>query len=397
MKKILIFLLFASLFYSCNKSQNLDNDSIKFWHFWSEPHQVKVLDSLIDEFTKQTGIEIEVTQLSWNNGKSKLIAAFNSETPPDVLELGSDWVAQFSASNVLAEFKSNELDNFIDFSKEPSMWKNNFYALPWIVDTRVLFVNMDILKKNNIDSIPNSWEEIIKISSKITDKENQIYSIGVNGPDKNRLYKKAITYIWSSDADWELNQINSKENEYALELYKKSAENGIVEIQRNLDRMFIQGKIAFTISGAWLINMLKKDNPNLNYKLIEIPSTNKSKGISFAGGEYIAVSKSSKKLIEAKKFVKWLCDGKNTIEFCKKIPEGGFPADKNYFKDDFFKSNPEKMVFANQLLNSKMTPVHPKWLEIQDILEETYERVLYNYSSPKDALKLAKRKMAVID
>ncbi len=397
MKIIAIFIVLILLFSSCNKIKEFqEGNEIEFWHFWSEPNQAKVIDSLIKEFEKQTNIKVNVTQLSWSNGKSKLIAAFNSNTPPDVLELGSDWVAQFSASNVLAEFNENELGYFIEFSKSPSMWDNRYYALPWIVDTRVLFVNADILKKSNVEIIPHTWEEIISISSKINDRNNEVYAIGVNGPDKNRLYKKAITYIWSANADWKYDEISSKENEYALNLYKQSAQNGIVEIQRNLDRLFIQGKLAFTISGAWLINMIKKDNPKLNYKITEIPNTKFHKGISFAGGEYIAVSKSSKNVSDAKKFALWLTDGKNTIEFCKKVPEGGFPADKRYFQDDFFKANSEKMVFAQQLLNSRMTPVHPKWLEIQDILEETYERVLYNYNTPKEALNLAKRKLSVI-
>lgn len=396
MKIITIFII-SIIFFSCNKIKKTQEiNEIEFWHFWSEPNQTKVIDSLINEFEKQTKIKVNVTQLSWSNGKSKLIAAFNSNTPPDVLELGSDWVAQFSASDVLVEFSDDELERYIEFSKSPSTWKNKYYALPWIVDTRVLFVNMDILRQCKIDKIPSKWEEIIAISSNINNRNNGEYSIGVNGPDKNRLYKKAITYIWSSNADWEYNEITSKENEYALDLYKLSAKNGVVEIQRNLDRMFIQGKLAFTISGSWLINMLKKDNSNLNYKVVKVPGTKYNKGISFAGGEYIAVSKSSKKLNNAKKFALWLTNGKNTIEFCKKVPEGGFPADKYYFQEEYFQSDSIKMIFANQLLDSKMTPVHPKWLEIQDILEETYERVLYNYNTPKEALDLAKRKLSVI-
>lgn len=394
--KIIWIILIANISISCNKNEENKSDAIRFWHFWSEPYQAVVMDSLILEFEKETKIKIEVSQLSWNNGKSKLIAAFNSGNPPDVLELGSDWVAQFSASDVLAEFNSNEIDNFTEFSKAPSYWNNKVYALPWIVDTRVLFVNLDLLKENNIDSIPNTLEGILDLSKQIQNKNNETYGISVNGPDKNRLYKKAMTYIWSSGGEWTIDNLLSKNNLYAINLYKKSVEVGILENQRNLDRMFIQGKIGFHISGAWLLNMIKKENPNLKYKLIKFPKTKFSDGYSFAGGEYMAVSKSSSNKEKAKLFVKWLCNGKITIEFCKKVPEGGFPADKKYFDNEYFKSNPEKMVFVEQLKYSKMTPVHPKWLEIQDILEETFERVLYDYNSPKEAIELAKKKMKVV-
>jgi multiple sugar transport system substrate-binding protein len=397
MKKLIWIFIIANITISCNKSENIISEHITFWHFWSEPYQAKVIDSLVNEFEKQTKIKVEISQLSWNNGKSKLIAAFNSGNPPDVLELGSDWVAQFSGSNVLAKFESSSLDNFTDFSKSPSYWENQVYALPWIVDTRVIFVNLELLNQANITELPNTFEEMLEMSKKITDKEKEVYGISVNGPDKNRLYKKAMTYIWSSNGEWVLPEIDSKENIYALQLYKLSSNYGIVENQRNLDRMFLQGNIGFHISGAWLLNMLEKENPNLKYKLMLIPDTKIGKGTSFAGGEYLAVSKSSNKLENAQKFVKWLTNGKNTLEFCKKIPEGGFPADKNYFADSYFLTNPKKMIFAEQLKNSKMTPVHPKWLEIQDILEETYERVIYDYNTPKSALELAKRKMKVVE
>lgn len=396
MKKLIWIFIIANISISCNKSELKNDNVIKFWHFWSEPYQAKVIDSLVNEFEKQTNIKVEISQLSWNNGKSKLIAAFNSGTPPDVLELGSDWVAQFSASDVLAEFQQKDINNFTEFSQAPSFWENKIYALPWIVDTRVMFINMDLVKIYISDSLPNSWEEIIKIAKQIQNPKKEIYGMSINGPDKNRLYKKAMTYIWSAGGEWELDNLLSQNNIYALDLYRKSVNVGIVENQRNIDRMFLQGKIGFHISGAWLLNMIKKENPNLNYKLSLVPGMNNQSGYSFAGGEYMAVSKSSKNKDKAIQFVNWLCNGKNTLEFCKLIPEGGFPADKNYFNDDFFKSNPEKMKFAEQLIHSKMTPVHPKWLEIQDVLEETYERVIYDYSTPEEALKLAKKKMTVI-
>jgi len=395
MKKLIWIFIIANISISCNKSELKNDNVIKFWHFWSEPYQAKVIDSLISEFEKETNIKVEISQLSWNNGKSKLIAAFNSGTPPDVLELGSDWVAQFSASDVLAEFPKKDIEIFTEFSTAPSYWDNKIFALPWIVDTRVLFINTDLLNKVDA-SIPNSWEELLDIAKEIQDPKNEIYGMSINGPDKNRLYKKAMTYIWSAGGEWQYENLTSAENQYALTMYKKSVNVGIVENQRNIDRMFLQGKIGFHISGAWLLNMIKKENPTLNYQLSLIPGMNKQIGYSFAGGEYISVSKSSKNKDKAIQFVNWLCNGKNTLEFCKKIPEGGFPADKNYFNDDFFKSNPEKMLFAEQLVNSKMTPVHPKWLEIQDVLEETFERVIYDYDNPIDALKLAKKKIAVI-
>ena len=78
-----------------------DPHVIRFWHFWSEPGQKKALEALVREFEQTRNVTVELTELSWNDGKMKLQAAFNSGAPPDVIELGSDWVAQFSSSGVL--------------------------------------------------------------------------------------------------------------------------------------------------------------------------------------------------------------------------------------------------------------------------------------------------------
>ena len=126
--------------------------------------------------------------MSWNDGKTKLFTAFNSGIGPDALELGSDWVSQFSSSGVLSEIPDSlaKMDSYLDFAKAPSFWNNKIYALPWLVDTRMLFVNKDI-----IANTPDSWEEILDIlinKNIYSNKKSGIYLIGQNGPDANRLY-----------------------------------------------------------------------------------------------------------------------------------------------------------------------------------------------------------------
>ena len=87
MNKIFIVLIVAIGFLvGCGEKDKNETKKITFWHFWSEPYQRTVVDSLVKEFEKQEKVEVEVTELSWGDGKVKLLAAFNSNTAPDVLE-----------------------------------------------------------------------------------------------------------------------------------------------------------------------------------------------------------------------------------------------------------------------------------------------------------------------
>lgn len=407
MKLILQFVLKILFIFSLILIQNCGNsqDSAKkitFWHFWSEPNQKNVLDSIINVFEKENNCVVEVTELSWNDGKTKLMAAFNSETAPDVLELGSDWVAQFSSAGVLKELKRDSMNfiNYIDFSQLPSLWNGKLYAMPWIVDTRVLFYNKEILKKANLPTEPpESFNTILNQAPKINSLKD-IYAFGANGNDAHRLYKKIVTFFWTNGGDVidsEGNPVlDSPQNIEALNLYVLLTKNGYLETQRQIDAAFAQGKIAYWISGAWLLDKIQNENPALDYDVALIPKINGKQGISFAGGEYIAISAKTKKSELANKFVKFLTNGKNAIEFCKKIPEAGFPADKQYYKDPFYQKFPKRMVFAEQLKSAKMTPVIPKWLDIEELLEDAVIKSVYGEMSPSQALQLAQSKALLL-
>jgi ABC-type glycerol-3-phosphate transport system substrate-binding protein len=390
------------LILSCDNSKKDSvniNKKIVFWHFWSEPNQLKIIKDLITKFEKENNCKVETVELSWNDGKTKLFAAFNSGTAPDVLELGSDWVAQFSSVGVLKEFnpKNMNFDKYIEFSREPSMYKGKLYAMPWIVDTRVLFYNKDLMKKAKIgDAPPATFQELHEYSEKISNIEGY-YGFGANGSDVHRLYKKIVTMFWTYGGDL-LDKngkpvINSANNVKALEMYVELSREGMIETQRQIDAAFVEGKVGFWISGGWLLEKIKAENPNLNFDVALIPGVDKNKGISFAGGEYLASNAKTKSPELSEKFIQYMTDGKNSIEFCKQIIEAGFPADKNHYKDTFYLSYPKRLVFAEQLNSSKMTPVHPKWLDIESILEEAAVEALYGRKSSQGALDDAQLKI----
>jgi len=397
MKRILIVFIASFLLFSCSK--NNENNTIKFWHFWSEPNQKQALLELISQFEKKYNCKVELTELSWNDGKTKLIAAFNSGTAPDVLELGSDWVAQFSSSNVLKSLNADSfsIDKFIPFSTEPSYWNNNLYAIPWVVDTRVLFFNRELLNKAGRDGNPPATMSELLEMARAVHLGNDIYGFGANGADPHRLYKKILTFFWTFGGDiFSKNGeliLASPQNASALSFYKELSKFGMIETQRQLDAAFVQGNIAFWISGAWLIQKIQNENPKLNYGISSIPAYQNNSGVSFAGGEYLAINNKTKNFSLAAELIKFLTDGKNSVEFCKKVNEAGFPADKNYFKNEALINSESKKAFAEQLMSARMTPVHPHWLEIEEIIENAVVEVLYDKVDAFTALKEAQNQI----
>jgi multiple sugar transport system substrate-binding protein len=389
---------------SCGQNGGNDVDStIRFWHFWSEPGQRAVLERLIARFEDSLGVTVELTELSWNDGKAKLQAAFNSGTPPDVVELGSDWVAQFSSAGVLLELPVTEpyVGRFVPYAIAPAMWNGKLYALPWTIDTRVLFVNRDILKKAGWKGALDTWDQVYEASESVAAIGG--YGYGANGADAHRLYKKILPMYWTYEAEnaqregRPFNDMVDKDGhvtfanaswKQAFEQYAKLARTGFIETQRQLDAAFVQGKVAFWNSGSWLLKRIR-ETKDLHVDALPMPSAGKLQGISFAGGEYLAVASKTRNSQRSRDLVEYLTSALTALEMCKGVPEAGFPADRTTYQDASLLSDGMKSVFAGQLEHARMTPVHPRWLDIESILEDALIKVLLGEAEVDSALKEA--------
>src|SRR3989338_8036555 len=132
--------------------------------FWELSVGEELMRSLLDRFERQNpGVKVRFQQLSWDFGLDKVITSIAAGNPPDVIELGTDWVPQFSSSGVLSDL-TEELaplkDKFLLWDTVP--YKNRLYGMPWLAGTRILFYNRELFAKAglNPDKPPATWKEL---------------------------------------------------------------------------------------------------------------------------------------------------------------------------------------------------------------------------------------------
>lgn len=388
---------------SCGESSD-DNVSgkttITFWHFQSEPGQKKALEARIAEFEKtNSDIHVELQDLTWKQGREKLMAAFSSGQAPDVVELGSDWVAQYSAAGVLADqgtMKGDSLGRFAAHLTTPGRWKEGVYAWPWTSDTRVLFVNTGLLASAGIDTSATDtlWSDVLVKAERLL-KPPSVFGFGANGSDRHRLYKKILPFFWSNGGELLSADgrpvINSPANVAALSIYVDLSRAGFVDNQMGLDQMFVAGKIGYWISGPWLVDRIAKENPGLRYRVELIPGFAGRPAESFAGGEYLAISAQSKSKEAGKRLITFLTSPAQALQFAKDLPGGTTPADLRVASDPFLQSAARR-IFTRQLQSARMTPVHPKWLELEEIIEYEIAAAIIGEKTPQEALDAAQVK-----
>ncbi len=396
------FLILASITFlaACtSKAPTDDRIILTWWQFWAEPYQKPVVRQLIDEFERlHPKVKIEMTELTWSSGHDKIVAAFAAGRAPDVVELGSDWVYEFASRRVLADVTSFATAIKNDFlGWESCQFDGRIYAFPWMLGSRAIFYNKDIVKNDSV----RTWDDLLAEVIKAHRPELGIYGFGNTKNEPHQLYKKVLPFFWTNagdvlSPDMDRSVINSNENVEAFDFYLQLCRFGLLESQKNLDDKFVEGRIGFVFSGGWLIKKINDQNHNLDYGVILFPQKSISKpSFSFYGGEYLAINSQTARTDIAVEFIRFLTDKNRSLKLCS-VSKVTLPAAISIHNDTYFNANENERILADQLISSRPSPIHPQWVKIESVIEDEVEQAIYGRKTAKQALDSAHERIQAL-
>ncbi len=388
MKRVLtIFIIAFCISISCAHRQ--ERQALEFWHFWTDPQAKPVIEQVVKVFERENpGWKVNLTGLTWADGHQKIVVAFGADKPPDLLELGSDWIAEFAFTGALADLNYDTSGMLL---VNNAVLNGRIYGRPWFVDSRVLYYNLDLFDKASVKP-PADWNELEQACAAINGLGEGISGFGANSNEPHRLYKKFLPFLWSSGGDITCGSdicLDTKPMHKSLEYYARLARAGRIDSQKNLEDAFVGGKIGVIISGGWLLQRLVKLNPPFEFRLAEmIPEEKNRIGISFAGGEFLVIPAKSANKEMALKLMELLAEKKYSQMLCDSVGFG-FPPYRFFAPTDT-----NKMVLFNQLQNCRIASLHPQWVYIEQIIEDMVEAVMLGEISPAQAIAAAQKKIA---
>jgi multiple sugar transport system permease protein len=358
------------------------DQELVFWNFWDP----KFILPVIDEFERNhPGIRIRNEQLNWGNGLDKIVIALADHRGPDICELGSTWTGKFMTGDVLADLT----EHLKEFRDEYLMWapaekSGRIIGLPWLVGTRVLFFNRQLFRSAGLDpnSPPQTWAELLLAARRIHRPEEGIFGFGINAGEGHILYKKVFPFIWGAGGKildesgiW---AFDSPATRSALHLFRDLSECGLREKQDILDEAFKKGKLGMEVSGSWNFARFPREAPDLDFgvTLIPRPAPEKGESRSFLGGQVLVVFRHCPNVAAAARFIRHLTLARNTLPISREALVS-FPAHKAAYHDPFFSSDPRFSVFLEQMKTAVHPPVHPLWIEMERIINNTLERVMH--------------------
>ena len=386
--------------------------TLEWWQFWTDPEIRPTIAAMVTEFERQNpDVKVNLTDLTWANGHEKIAIAFASNAAPDVVELGSDWIAQFASAGRLADLTEHVAGQNVRYQGwSMATYNEKVYAKPWILGTRVVFFNRDLLKRAGFpdDYSPLSWSELEQAIKAVSKLGSGVYGWGSNTAEKHRLYKKFMPFFWSAGGhvfsdDNRFCVVSSQRAVEALKFYKKLHDCcGYVADQRGIEDAFLDGKIGFIISGDWLLKRIELERRRINLGTVVIPGPDPNffmggsvlpsvrtaayPGKSFMGGEFLAVNAASANQAAAVKLIDFITSPENQLRFCK-ANRSANPSSRETQQDKYFQSNPHLQNFVIQMNFSTHPPVDPNWVYMEAEIEAAVERVLFENAPPAETLR----------
>lgn len=361
----------------------------------------QAIQTIVDEFEKQNeNISVELVGSTQDN--QRLLTQILSGEAPEVLQLAYREVRSLGAEGAfvdLTEDLSSEKGNYYEQLWQLGSVDDKLYGFPWLGHTIQLVYNKDMFAEAGIEAAPTTWDELYetaKALTKDTDGDGEIdqYGLGLVGRQShditwmvNMFVNQAGATLVEEDADGNYKvALNSPEGKEALEFYKKLVDEVAPADTANKSggevmADFRNEVVAMEFQGPWGVTDIWQNGNPFEVGTAAVPSGAAGKAAEF--GPYmlsIPEGIDAAKEAAAKELIEFLGskEAQEMVMLGEKGEDGNYypfrvPMRKDLADMEYFKENPEFLVFIEGLeYPSISTPVEA-WLQVE---QEVYQSLL---------------------
>ena len=371
MKRKILTAVFAALM-TCAVSLGAlvgcgESDTLSFWAYEpSSAEDIAGLRSLVQEFTDETGVAVNLNLVPKDNYNTAFNTALVGNKRPDVAYLDQPLIADFAADGTLAELSSfytaNGLtgEDFFAGAYDTVEYGTGVYGVPLTMTTTVLFYN-----KEYVSELPASWAEWLALGQNRPADAALFDGIGTGGY-ASWYFQAFLSNVGGSlmDASNETVTFNSDQGVAAAQMLRDMYNLSPANL-RNATNAFGNGNAMFKLGSSSDIENIGNAF-TIDFGVTAFPpQTAGSTSYSNIGGENLVILDGTKKRDDAEALVAFLLREENM----QKIAEytGNFAAVKEYAvvaEDDPYAAM--KQVVLQQLDTAQARPSVAGWLYIND-------------------------------
>ena len=261
-----------------------DGVTLEFQQWWGVELPDGALQEICDDFTEETGINIELLSNPYADTKTQIAAGAAAGTMADVVGLDGSWVYDFGKQESIANLTDLMTDAGYDDSQlsDQIQVDGSTYMIPVVNFAYPLYVNMDILEEAGVSEVPTTWSEFLDACDKITSNTDaSAFAIPLSSEAPNGIQNQFMTWLWASGGamleDGKPNLEGNEDLEKVVDFVKEMKDNGYlsdgVEAMKEQDMVneFENGRLAFMVDAIAHLTLIKKESPDLNFDYAKMP------------------------------------------------------------------------------------------------------------------------------
>ncbi|MEA9987117.1 extracellular solute-binding protein [Subtercola sp. RTI3] len=337
---------------------------------WVMGDSSKKFETLVEPFTKSTGIQVNAVAIPWDSIDQKLTTAVASGNGPDVVQIGVSKIRSFADTGALLNLDQSTLVNYPNLSADKfvagasgdaTAVGGKVVSLPWVSDTRVLFYRSDILTASGISKPPATWDELRADAKTLTARGSGNYGYYI--PQWDSALPVEMTWDQGGNIVDTSGNINFDTTAFhkAVDVYTGLYADGSVPTNSDFDQVqgFTSGTTPMVVSGPYLASAITAASPDLAGKWSAVPLPGADAKTSLLAGSNLGVFAKTANKDGALQLLNYLSDPTTQVSWYKS--DGDLPTVKTALADQTLASDPLFAVYAKQLTDAKLLPLVPNW------------------------------------
>jgi multiple sugar transport system substrate-binding protein len=364
----------------------------------------KVMDEMIDRFTKETGIRIEQQRIQWADLYAKLQVSVPAGEGPDLALIHTVEVPHFASDEVLEAIPDAPLaakgfkpEDYIPATWQGGVYQGKRYAIPLDVPQHLFYMNVKVMKEAGLvgpdgqPKVPGSRDELVAMAKQIAKGDTYGFGIGSGPAGVGRYVWGFHNLMWQNGG-----------NIYAADLKKAAigeaaaveagefwgALHGSLKIappsNANGRDAFLAGKLGMWIAGSWNFTGLR--DAKVDFAVAPVPRLFKQPVVFTIPHQYTFPR--PKALDAAKReaawtHIRWMTD--NVADWT--LRAGQVSASRKAHSDPRLTADPVLKTLFSQAPNWQAGQATPKWVAAENLTRPVMEIVYIGSKPAKTAME----------
>jgi len=352
------------------------------------------------------GIKVNLEFVPYEALHDKIVAAQGAGASGyDSVLIDVIWPAEFAKNgfvlDVTSRIPADETAKIFDGAWSTVEYEGKRWGMPWILDTKYLFYNKEMLEKAGIAAPPKTWEELTKQAKILKDKGIVKFPIVWSWAQAEAIicdYATLVDAYKGSFFDNGKPNFASGGSLDAIRYMEQSLQDGLTNpnsreyLEEDVRKVFSAGEAAFALNWTYMYNMANGDpkESKIVGKVGIVPAPGiegKSDASAVNGSMALSIPANSAHPDEAWKYITFM----TSQPVQNKYAQLSLPIWKSSYDDPAVAKGQESLLAAAKVSIGKMfpRPTTPSYQELSSILQKRLQEVLLGKAKPEEAMQAA--------